>query len=127
MSNNIHIKELHHLHADWNSMLDLTKDEILSFEIRLQEIAKANTGKEVMAQVEHFQNQFTRQKEVIDQLRQDIHEDELRITENVKENNVAVEHRTAEENFRLKDSLYVFQKIFKELKSDCLLFLAKIM
>lgn len=108
-------------------MLDLTKDEILSFEIRLQEIAKANTGKEVMAQVEHFQNQFRRQKEVIDQLRQDIHEDELRITENVKENNVAVEHRTVEENFRLKDSLYVFQKIFKELKSDCLLFLAKIM
>lgn len=127
MSKNIHIKELHHLHANWNSMLDLTKDEILSFEIRLQEIAKANTGKEVMAQVEHFQNQFRRQKEVIDQLRQDIHEDELRITENVKENNVAVEHRTVEENFRLKDSLYVFQKIFKELKSDCLLFLAKIM
>jgi hypothetical protein len=127
MSKNIHIKELHHLHANWNSMLDLTKDEILSFEIRLQEIAKANTRKEVMAQVEHFQNQFRRQKEVIDQLRQDIHEDELRITENVKENNVAVEHRTVEENFRLKDSLYVFQKIFKELKSDCLLFLAKIM
>lgn len=127
MSKNIHIKELHHLHANWNSMLDLTKDEILSFEIRLQEIAKANTGKEFMAQVEHFQNQFRRQKEVIDQLRQDIHEDELRITENVKENNVAVEHRTVEENFRLKDSLYVFQKIFKELKSDCLLFLAKIM
>ncbi|MFN4915223.1 MAG: hypothetical protein ACK5FT_07870 [Sphingomonadales bacterium] len=127
MSKNIHIKELHHLHADWNSMLDLTKDEILSFEIRLQEITKANTGKEVMAQVEHFQNQFTRQKEVIDQLLQDIHEDELRITENVKENNVAVEHRTVEENFRLKDSLYVFQKIFKELKSEYLLFLAKIM
>jgi hypothetical protein len=125
MSNTLYIKEIHLLHTEWNSVLDLTRDEILSFENRLEEIAKANTGKEMLAQVEHFQNRFIRQKEVVDELRHDIREDELRIAENVKENNVAVEHRKVEENFELKDRVHVFQKIFNEIKSEFLLFLAK--
>jgi len=124
MSNTLYIKEIHLLHTEWNSILDLTRDEILSFENRLEEIAKANTGKEMLAQVEHFQNRFIRQKEVVDELRHDIHEVELRIAENVKENNVAVEHRKVEENFELKSRVHVFQKIFNEIKSEYLAFLA---
>jgi hypothetical protein len=124
MSNTLYIKEIHLLHTEWNSVLDLTRDEILSFENRLEEIAKANTGKEMLAHVEHFQNRFIRQKEVMDELRHDIHEDELRIAENVRENNVAVEHRKVEENFELKDRVHVFQKIFNEIKSEYLAFLA---
>lgn len=112
------------MHAEWNSVLDLTRDEILSFENRLEEIAKANTGKDILAKVEQFQNRFIRQKEVMDELRHDIHEDELRIAENVKENNVSVEHRKVEENFELKDRVHVFQKIFNEIKSEYLAFLA---
>ena len=125
MSNTLYIKEIHLLHTEWNSVLDLTRDEILSFENRLEEITKANTGKEMLAQVEHFQNRFIRQKEVVDELRHDIHEVELRIAENVKENNVSVEHRKVEENFELKSRVHVFQKIFNEIKSEFLLFLAK--
>ena len=125
MSNTLYIKEIHLLHTEWNSVLDLTRDEILSFENRLEEIAKANTGKEMLAQVEHFQNRFIRQKEIMDELRHDIREDELRIAENVKENNVSVEHRKMEENFELKNRVHVFQKIFNEIKSEFLLFLAK--
>lgn len=124
MSNTLYIKEIHLLHTEWNSILDLTRDEILSFENRLEEIAKANTGKEMLAQVEHFQNRFIRQKEVMDELRHDIREDELRIAENVKENNVSVEHRKVEENFELKDRVHVFQKIFNEIKLEYLAFLA---
>jgi hypothetical protein len=124
MSNNIYIKELHQLHATWNSILELSRDEVLSFENRLQEIIKSNTSKDILAQAEQFQNQFIRQKEVIDTLSHDIHEDELRIAENVKENNVSVEHRKVEENFELKDRVHVFQKIFNEIKSEYLAFLA---
>lgn len=125
MSNALYIHEIHHLHSEWNSVLDLTQDEITSFENRLEEIAKANTGKEILAQVEHFQNQFIRQKEVIDALQHDIHEDAMRIAENVKENNVAVEHRRMEENFRLKDGMQTFQKIINELRAEYMLFMAK--
>ena len=125
MSNNIYIRELHNLHAEWNSALDLSRDELHSFELRLQEIVKNNTSKEILSQVEHFQNQFIRQKEVMDELRHDIHEDEIRIAENVKENNVAVDHRKVEQKFSLEERMQVFQKIFIELKSDYLKFLAQ--
>ena len=124
MSNNIYIKELHQLHTTWNSILELSRDEVLLFENRLQEIIKSNTSKDILAQAEQFQNQFIRQKEVIDRLSHDVHEDELRIAENVKENNVSVEHRKVEENFELKDRVHVFQKIFNEIKSEYLAFLA---
>lgn len=127
MPNKLYIKEIHHLHTEWTSMLDLIRDEIQSFENRLEEVVKANTGKEVLVQVEHFQNQFIRQKEVIDALRHNIHEDALTIAENVKENNVAVEHRRIEENFRLKDGVQTFQKIFNELREEYMLFMAKIL
>ena len=127
MSNKIYIKELHQLHATWNSILELTRDEVLSLENRLQEIIKSNTSKDILAQAEQFQNQFIRQKEVIDALSHDIHEDEIRIAENVKENNVAVEHRRMEENFRLKDGMQTFQKIFNELRAEYMLFMAKIL
>ena len=113
------------MHAEWNSVLDLTRDEILSFENRLEEIAKANTGKDILAKVEQFQNRFIRQKEVMDELRHDIHEDELRIAENVSKNSVAVEHRKVKENVALKNRMQIFQKTFNELKSKYWLFLAE--
>jgi hypothetical protein len=118
MSNTLYIKELHQLHISWNSVLDLTRDEILSFEKRLQEIVKVNTDKSILAQAEHFQNQFIRQKEVMDELRHDIHEDELRIAQNVKENSVAAEHRKLEENFELKKQFEKFNKLFIDLKIE---------
>jgi hypothetical protein len=105
--------------------LELSRDEVLSFENRLQEIIKSNTSKDILAQVEHFQNQFIRQKEVIDALSHDIHEDEIRIAENVKENNIAVEHRRIEQKFSLEERMQIFQKIFTEIKSDYLKFLAQ--
>jgi hypothetical protein len=125
MSNTLYIKEIHLMHAEWNSVLDLTRDEILSFEDRLEEIPKANTGKDILAKVEQFQNRFIRQKEVMDELRHDIHEDELRIAENVSKNKVAVEHRKVKENVALKNRMQIFQKTFNELKSKYLLFLAE--
>lgn len=106
------------MHISWNSVLDLTRDEILSFEKRLQEIVKVNTDKSILAQAEHFQNQFIRQKEVMDELRHDIHEDELRIAQNVKENSVAAEHRKLEENFELKKQFEKFNKLFIDLKIE---------
>lgn len=126
MTKTLYVHEIHQQHREWNSVLDLAQDEILSFENRLGEIVNANTGKEVLAQAEHFQNLFIRHKEVTDELRHDIHEDELRIAENAKSNNVALEHRKTGENALLKQRVLDFQKIFDEMKSEYLRFLSKI-
>jgi len=38
-----------------------------------------------------------------------------------------VEHIKLEENFRLKDGIQTFQKIFNKLRSEYILFMAKIL
>ena len=48
---------------EWTSNLSFYKDEIKIMENRLVEITSKNTSKEILAQVEHFQNQLIIQKE----------------------------------------------------------------
>ena len=125
MSKNTYITDLHRIHIEWNALLDLSIDELKSFEIRLQEIVQGNSSKETLAQVEHFQNQFIRQRELIDELRHDIQEDELRVAKNAKENNVAVIHRRLEINSALTERMSIYKKIVDEIKLEYYAFMYK--
>ena len=49
-------------HSTWLKELDFYNEELSLLEKRLLEIADKNNGKEVMAEVEHFQNQFIVQR-----------------------------------------------------------------
>lgn len=125
MSEQKYIYELHNDHKMWLSELTLAQDEMKSFGNRLQEIASANTGSEVMSQVEQFQNQFIRENEVVDILKHDIHHAEVSITENISSNTVAVDHRKVSDNAELRDRMTTFHKIFTDLKQEFMAFLAK--
>ena len=125
MSESIKIHELHALHSQWMSAIMLAKDELSSFSLRLKEIDAANTGQDIKAQVEHFQNQFIIQKEVIDVLEHDIKSDERRLVESAKENVTAVEHRRVVEDQNIRDRMEIFKKIFGELKMEYQGFLGK--
>ena len=125
MSNTIYIHELHAIHGEWISALNLAQDELMSYHNRLQELNSANTSKDILAQVEGFQNRFIRQKEVIDILKHDIQADEKRIAENARDKNVAVEHRKVEKDFDLHEKMEMFEKLFKEMKSEYLQLLEK--
>ena len=56
----------------WKQQLSAFKQEIRHFENQLENLAAKNLPKDVLAQVEHFQNMFICHKEVIDNLRHDI-------------------------------------------------------
>lgn len=121
-------KYLHELHAEHNqfkSELAFAKDEIKTFLHRLEEIVTANNKLEVMQQVEHFQNQFIRHNEVIDELNSEIHQSEKKIAEIAEANNVATDHRKTEDHTDLREQMTTFHKIYKELKSEFNTFLAK--
>lgn len=121
-------KYLHELHAEHNQFLSelaLAKDEIKSYQNRLSEVVSANTGLEVLAQVEHFQNQFIRHKEVIDELNAQIHHREKDIAQMAQSNNIATDRRKADDHTELRDGMDQFKKIFGELRMEYLKFLAK--
>ena len=68
----ISITHLGNSHSDWLRSLDFYKHELGILKQRLTEVAGKNSGHEVMAKVEHFENQFMVQQENIDQLSHDI-------------------------------------------------------
>jgi chromosome segregation ATPase len=120
-----YIHELHAEHNEFLSVLAFAKDEIKTFKTRLNEVVTANNKQEVMAQVEHFENQFLRHNEVIDELKHEIHECEVRIAKLAEENNVATDHRKTDDHAELRDQMETFNKIYSELKTEFKKFLEK--
>ena len=120
-----YIHELHREHNIYLSTLAFAKDEIKTFNNRLSDIVTANTKQEILAQVEHFQNQFIRHNEVIDELKHEVHECETRIAKIAESNNVATDHRKVDDHPELRDKMDTFNHIFSELKNEFKLFLEK--
>ena len=125
MTDQKYISELHNDHKMWLSQLMLAQDQMRSFNLRLEELVKANNGTEVLAQVEKFQNQFIRENEVIDHLAHDIREHEKEISGNAASNTVAVDRRKVADNIDLRDRMNTFQSIYNDMRNDFIAFVAK--
>ena len=127
MENQKQLDELHKEHKRWIDELEFAKDEIKTFKNRLSEVVSKNTKTDVLAPAEHFQNQFIRQLEVIDELEHDVNAEQHKLVVKARENNVAVDHTTFSENDKLVDRMQMFTKLFKELKDEYNTYLAKVM
>ncbi len=114
----VHMKDLHSDHQLWLNTLRFCKDEITIFEHRLEDIAKRNTVTEVMAELEHFQNRYIREREVIDELRHDIKQHENHLEKFAIEHPVAVDHVLFTDHSELRDRLSTFEKLYHELKVE---------
>lgn len=120
-----HLQDLHFDHLEWINRLRFYKDEIGIFEHRLEDIVKRNTTGEVMAELEHFQNRYIREREVIDELRHDIKQHENILEKESKEHPVAIDHRLFADHGELRDRVETFEKLYKELKDELHRWLAK--
>jgi len=69
MESTISIEQFKEELQSWKSELSSIKEEIRTFEQHLEQLACKHLPKELLAEVEHFQNLFICQKEVIDKLR----------------------------------------------------------
>jgi chromosome segregation ATPase len=118
-------KDLHFEHDNWNRELRFWKEEIHSFENRLEEIASEWTDKHVLAQLEHFQNQYIRHKEVIDTLLHDInvHEDTL---EKLKGQYDETEDNSFKDHKFMRGRMFTQRKLYNELKNDFFRYLEKL-
>lgn len=113
-----HINDLHFDHQEWLNRLRFYKDEIAIFEKRLEDIVRRNTTQEVMAELEHFQNQYIREREVIDELRHDIKQHENFLERESKERPTAIDHRLFADHAGLRDRMETFERLYGELKHE---------
>ena len=101
----------------WKRELSSSKEEIKSFEQELSELASKNRNREVLAHVEHFQNNFIRQKEVIDELRHDLPDSRYKV-ENIFNSRYQSSDDDHDIHAHLADRMETFRKLYHELKDD---------
>jgi len=120
-----HLDELHAESTEWVKNLRFFEDELKVMDSRLAEIVSANNNRDVLAQVEHFQNQFILQQEVVDEVKHLSKLDDGYLAKNAQANPVASDHRLFIDHDTLRDKYITFEKIYFELKHDFESFLSK--
>jgi len=120
------LNEMKSEHDQWQDRIRFYKDEISHFNNHLGRLSLSGKSVDLMASVEHFQNQFIRQKEVLDIIRHDFkqHENLIEALEIGKaaEPNDGIQRIHSIQ----RDKLDQFEHIFHELRNDFNLFLNKV-
>lgn len=120
-----YIGDLHFDLQNWLNALRFYREEIMIFEHRMEEIVRRNTGSDMLAELEHFQNQYIREREVIDELRHDLKQHENVLEKEAKDHPVAIEHRYFTDHGDLRERMITFEHLYKELKEEFVRWLAK--
>ena len=111
-------------HDDWQLTLNSYREEIKNFNKKLEDIVQSRPPIETLASVEHFQNQFIRQNEVLDILRHDFkqHENLIESLSSKQQENTShlLNNHTAQ-----REKLDRFEAIFQQLRNEFTLFLSE--
>ena len=125
----IYLKNLHLDHKIWANELSFYKQEIGLLESHLGEVESNNTATEATAPAERFQNQFIRQREVLDELVHDIKSHESQLVQYAKDHPTAIDHVHFDSNSakhkEMENHAETFKKLYKDLKSDFMQYLSK--
>lgn len=119
--------DLHFEHNQWKRELFFWEDELRSFKNRLAELVKRWTNKEMLIQLEHYQNQFILQEELINTLQEDIHIHEISIAEASKKGKDLLDTVLVKKHIEFRNKMEVQRHIYKDLKKEFFNFLTKYM
>lgn len=120
-----HITVLHRDIESWKMDVDFVRNDVKILRERLVEITSKNSSREVMIQVEHFQNLFLRQHEVADELYHDLKQANRGLKMAVEQVPANYGADMEEEHAVLRDRVEIFNKLFRELKNEFNHFLGK--
>ncbi|SDH31312.1 hypothetical protein [Winogradskyella thalassocola] len=123
----IYNSDLHFEHNQWRSELAFWEDELKSFKNRLEELVLRWTDKDMLAQLEHYQNAFIRQGEVIDILQHDIHVHEANMSALDNEGEDALDRVLVKNHVEFRNRMETQRHIYAELKKEFFRFLTKYM
>ena len=121
----IYNSNLHFEHELWRSELLFWESELRFFTKRLEELVMRRTDKNVLVQLEHYQNQFIYHKEVIDTLQHDINVHETDLNEHsIRKENV-LNHALVKKHLEFRNRIETQRNIYADLKKEFFSFLSK--
>ncbi len=119
--------DLHFEHQQWRRELLFWEDELKSLQNRLNELVLRWTDKEVLAQLEHYQNQFIIQENAIDELEDHINFHETNISEQFKKGKDVLDLQMIKEHIEFRNQMDTQRNLYSELKGNFFRFLSKYM
>ncbi len=111
------LNQMHSEHAEWQSRIKELKSQIQKCNDQLAEMVMAKPDAELLAQIEHFQNQFTIQREVLDIMRHDFKQHENAIESHQRGELNQIE-KLNQLHLNSKERLDEYNRIFSELKDE---------
>ena len=123
----IYNSDLHFEHKQWRSELAFWEDELKSFKNRLEELVNRWTDKEVLAQLEHYQNAFIRHGEVIDTLQHDINVHETDMSNHDIKDEDVLNTALVKKHVEFRNRMEIQRHIYADLKKEFFRFLSKYM
>lgn len=119
--------DLHFEHKQWRRELQFWEDELKSLNKRLGELVLRWTNKEMLAQLERFQNQFTIQENVIDELEELINLHEGNIASNTKKGEDVLNQQLVKKHMEFRNQMDTQRILYADLKKEFFRFLSKYM
>jgi hypothetical protein len=115
----ISIPKLHLEYKLWMNDLNFYKEEINLYERYLADIIVKNTNKETAVGVEHFQNQFIVQKNVIDYLKHDLNVSEKQLAGFAKElSGLGLDNIKMDNHTKLRERMKTFKTLYEDMKKE---------
>lgn len=123
----IYNSDLHFEHERWRSELLFWKDEIRSYNNRLEELVQRWTDKEVLANLEHFQNEFILQQGRIDEFLEGIEVHEHSIAGKSKAGEDSMDRVLFDRHLEFREEMETQRDMFQSLKKEFFQFLTRYM
>jgi uncharacterized protein (DUF342 family) len=119
--------DLHFEHKQWRRELLFWEDELKSLQNRLSELVMRWTDKEILAQLEHYQNQFMIQENTIAELEDHINLHETNISAHLKKKEDVLNQQLVKNHIEFRNQMDSQRNLYIELKRNFFQFLSKYM
>ena len=119
--------DLHFEHMQWRRELAFWEDELKSFTNRLEELVKRKTDKILLAQLEHYQNQFIIHGDVIEKLQEKILAHEINMGGHSIKGEDVLNQSLVRNHIEIRNKMEIQRNIYGNLKKEFFGFLSKYM
>jgi hypothetical protein len=123
----VYNSDLHFEHERWRSELFFWKDEMRSFRNRLEELVTRWTDQKVLAELEHFQNEFILHEGRIDEFLEGIETHEHSIAGKSKSGEISMDRVMMKKHLEFREEMETQRLMFHNLKKEFFNFLTKYM
>ncbi len=119
--------DLHFEHENWSRELRFWEDELRSFQNRLDELVTRWTDKDVLAQIEQFQNKFMIQSDALNSIENQIEMHETNMADHYMKNEEAMNKDLVKKHLAMRDRMEEQRNLFNGIKKDFFNFLTRYM